>query len=43
MRQRCIAISWRVKKMSMYVPTNEEITKITVQYFKDQGFDVKDL
>jgi len=31
-----------VKKMSLYVPTNEQITKITVQYFKDQGFDVKD-
>jgi arylmalonate decarboxylase len=28
------------KKMSMYVPTNEEITQKTVQYFEDQGFEV---
>ena len=31
-----------VKKMSLYVPTNEQITKISVQYFQDQGFNVKD-
>lgn len=29
-----------VKKMSMYVPTNEEITRMTVKYFEDQGFEV---
>ena len=28
------------KKMSMYVPTNEEITQKTVHYFEDQGFEV---
>ncbi|OGP65021.1 MAG: hypothetical protein A2170_02935 [Deltaproteobacteria bacterium RBG_13_53_10] len=31
-----------VKKMSMYVPTNEEITKMSVRYFEDQGFEVRD-
>ena len=31
-----------VKKMSMYVPTNEQITKMTVTYFQDQGFTVRD-
>jgi maleate isomerase len=31
-----------VKKMSMYVPTNEQITKMTVTYFQDQGFNVRD-
>ncbi|MBN2058859.1 MAG: hypothetical protein JW882_00465 [Deltaproteobacteria bacterium] len=27
-------------KISMYVPTNEEITQKTVKYFEDQGFEV---
>ena len=31
-----------VKKMSIYVPTNEQITKMTVTYFQDQGFNVRD-
>jgi maleate cis-trans isomerase len=31
-----------VKRMSMYVPTNEEITKMSVKYFEDQGLEVKD-
>jgi maleate isomerase len=30
-----------VKRMSMYVPTNEEITKMSVKYFEDQGFEVR--
>ena len=30
-----------IKKMSMYVPTNEEITKMSIKYFEDQGFQVK--
>jgi len=31
-----------VKRMSMYVPTNEEVTMKSVKYFKDQGFEVCD-
>jgi maleate isomerase len=31
-----------VKRMSMYVPTNEEITQMSVKYFEDQGLKVKD-
>jgi maleate isomerase len=30
-----------VKRISMYVPTNEEITQLSVKYFEDQGFEVK--
>jgi maleate isomerase len=30
------------KKISLMVPTNEEITKTTVDYFRAQGFDVRD-
>ena len=30
------------KRISMYVPTNEEITKLSVKYFEDQGLQVKD-
>lgn len=30
------------KKMSMYVPTNDEITRMSIGYFEDQGFEVKD-
>jgi maleate cis-trans isomerase len=30
------------KKISMYVPTNDEITKISIKYFEDQGLQVKD-
>src|SRR4030042_133960 len=29
-----------VKRMSMYVPTNEEVTMKSVKYFEDQGFEV---
>jgi len=29
-----------VKKMSMYVPTNEELTAKSTQYFEDQGLEV---
>lgn len=28
------------RKISMYVPTNEEVTQMTVRYFEDQGFEV---
>jgi maleate isomerase len=31
-----------VKNVSLYVPTNEEITRMTVKYFEDQGFKVRD-
>ena len=30
------------KKISLMVPTNEELTKATVKYFQDQGFEVRD-
>lgn len=30
------------KKMSMYVPTNDELTKMSIKYFEDQGLQVKD-
>jgi maleate isomerase len=30
------------KKISLYVPTNDELTKMSVKYFQDQGFDVRD-
>jgi maleate cis-trans isomerase len=30
------------KKISLMVPTNEELTKTTVDYFRAQGFDVRD-
>ena len=30
------------KRISLYVPTNDEITKMSVKYFEDQGFQVKD-
>jgi maleate isomerase len=26
----------------MYVPTNEEITRLSIKYFEDQGLDVRD-
>jgi maleate isomerase len=31
-----------VKRISLYVPTNAEITKMSVKYFEDQGLEVKD-
>jgi maleate isomerase len=31
-----------VKRISMYVPTNEEITRLSIKYFEDQGFEVRD-
>jgi maleate cis-trans isomerase len=31
-----------VRKISLYVPTTDELTKISIKYFEDQGFEVKD-
>ena len=31
-----------VKRIGLYVPTNAEITKMSVNYFEDQGLEVKD-